>query len=91
MVVLTETGNIKRIPTSSYKVQHRGGKGVKSQEDITKITIRTNTVDSLLVFSSLGKLYKIEVNDIPEGTNTARGTRLAMLVDMDFNEKVATI
>ena len=91
MVVLTETGNIKRIPTSSYKVQHRGGKGVKSQEDITKITIRTNTVDSLLVFSSLGKLYKIEVNDIPEGTNTARGTSLAMLVGMDFNEKVATI
>lgn len=91
MVVLTETGNIKRIPTSSYKIQHRGGKGVKSQEDITKITIRTNTVDSLLVFSSLGKLYKIEVNDIPEGTNTARGTSLAMLVGMDFNEKVATI
>ena len=91
MVILTETGNIKRIPTSSYKVQQRGGKGVKSQEDITKITIRTNTVDSLLVFSSLGKLYKIEVNDIPEGTNTARGTSLAMLVGMDFNEKVATI
>lgn len=91
MVVLTETGNIKRIPTSSYKVQHRGGKGVKSQEDITKITIRTNTVDSLFVFSSLGKLYKIEVNDIPEGTNTAHGTSLAMLVGMDFNEKVATI
>lgn len=91
MVVLTETGNIKRIPTSSYKVQHRGGKGVKSQEDVTKTTIRTNTVDSLLVFSSLGKLYKIEVNDIPEGTNTARGTSLAMLVGMDFNEKVATI
>lgn len=91
MVVLTETGNIKRIPTSSYKVQHRGGKGVKSQEDVTKTTIRTNTVDSLLVFSSLGKLYKIDVNDIPEGTNTARGTSLAMLVGMDFNEKVATI
>lgn len=91
MVILTETGNIKRIPTSSYKVQHRGGKGVKSQEDVTKITIRTNTVDSLLVFSSLGKLYKIDVNDIPEGTNTARGTSLAMLVGMDFNEKVATI
>lgn len=91
MVVLTETGNIKRIPTSSYKIQHRGGKGVKSQEDVTKITIRTNTVDSLLVFSSLGKLYKIDVNDIPEGTNTARGTSLAMLVGMDFNEKVATI
>ena len=91
MVVLTETGNIKRIPTSSYKVQHRGGKGVKSQEDVTKTTIRTNTVDSLLVFSSLGKLYKIEVNDIPEGTNTARGTSLAMLVGMNFNEKVATI
>ncbi len=91
MVILTETGNIKRIPISSYRVQHRGGKGVKSQEDITKTTIRTNTVDSLLVFSSLGKLYKIEVNDIPEGTNTTRGTSLAMLIGMEFNEKVATI
>lgn len=91
MVVLTETGNVKRIPTAAYKVQHRGGKGVKSQEDITKITIRTNTVDSLLVFSSLGKLYKIDVNDIPEGNNVARGTSLAMLVGMDFGEKVSTI
>lgn len=91
MVILTETGNVKRIPISSYKIQHRGGKGVKSQEDITKTTIRTNTVDSLLVFSSLGKLYKIDVNDIPEGINTARGTSLAMLVGMEFSEKVATI
>ena len=91
MVVLTETGNAKRIPTAAYRVQHRGGKGVKSQEDVTKITIRTNTVDSLLVFSSLGKLYKIDVNDIPEGNNVARGTSLAMLVGMDFGEKVSTI
>ena len=50
-VVLTESGLIKRIPSSSFRTQHRNGKGIKTQDDITSMIIRTNTIDSLMIFS----------------------------------------
>ena len=46
---------------------------VKTQDDITSLIIRTNTVDSLMIFSNQGKMYRLLVDNIPEGTNTSKG------------------
>ena len=91
VVVMTEGGLIKRVPSSSFRVQKRNGKGVKTQDDITNAVIRTNTIDSLMVFSNLGKMYRLLVNDIPEGTNATRGQSIKSLIAMDANEEAKVI
>ena len=89
--MITESGLIKRIPTASFKVQKRAGKGVKTQDDITKAVIRTNTVDSLMVFTNQGKMYRLSVNDVPVGTNSSKGTSIKSLIEFESNEEVSVI
>ena len=91
MVILTASGLVKRIPTTAFKVQNKNGKGVKTQDDITIETIKTNTADTLMVFTSAGKMYSLIVGDIPEGNNTSKGVSLKMLLDIGANEEVETI
>ena len=91
VVVLTEGGNVKRIPSSSFRTQHRSTKGVKTQNDITSSVIRTNTIDALMIFSDKGNMYRLIVNNIPEGTNSSKGTAITSLVKMNFNEKPSVI
>ena len=91
VVVMTEAGTIKRIPTSSFRAQKRNGKGVKTQEDITSMVLRTNTIDNLMIFSNKGKMYRLLVNDIPVGTNTTKGTPIKALVSMEIDEEPATM
>lgn len=91
MVVLTESDYIKRIPLSSFRAQKRAGSGIKTQDDITKAMIRTNTIDKLLIFTNKGMIYKLLVNDIPTGTNSAKGTSIKALTDMDANERIESI
>lgn len=86
VVVMTEGGLVKRIPAASFKTQKRNGKGVKTQDDITSAVIRTNTIDSLMVFTNKGKMYRILVDNIPVGTNATRGTALKALIEMEPDE-----
>lgn len=86
VVIMTESGNIKRIPTTSFKTQRKGGKGVKSQDEIVSAVIRTNTIDSLMIFSDKGKMYRLLVNDIPIGTNASKGSSVKALVSMETDE-----
>lgn len=81
VVTLTEAGTLKRVSAASFKPQNRGGKGVRKEEEITKGVIRTNTVDNLMVFSNKGVMYKILVNDIPEGKATAAKALLPIAPD----------
>lgn len=90
-VVLTESGLIKRIPSSSFRTQHRNGKGIKTQDDITSMIIRTNTIDSLMIFSDKGKMYRLLVNDIPVGTNVSKGQSVKSLIEMESNENPSVI
>ena len=90
-VVLTESGLIKRIPSSSFRTQHRNGKGIKTQDDITSMIIRTNTIDSLMIFSDKGKMYRLLVNDIPVGTNVSKGQSVKSLIEMEVNENPSVI
>ena len=91
VVVITEAGNIKRIPATSYRTQKRNGKGIKNQDEVIQNVIKTNTIDNLMVFSSFGKVYRLAVNDIPIGTNVSRGTSIETLVAMDNGEKFITL
>jgi DNA gyrase subunit A len=91
IIILTEGGTIKRVPSANYKPQKRNGKGIKTQDDITSMIIRTNTVDSLMVFSDAGKMYRLPVDDVPEGTNSSKGMSVKALVSMDIEENPAVI
>ena len=91
VVVMTEGGLIKRVPTKSFRTQKRNGKGVKTQDDITSAVIRTNTIDSLMIFSNQGRMYRLLVNDIPVGTNTTKGQSIKSLIAMETAEEPSVI
>ena len=91
VVVMTAGGLVKKIPTASFKTQNRNTKGIKSQDDITSAIIRTNSVDSLLVFTNRGNMYKLAVDDIPTGTNVSRGISVSNLAPLAAGETPAAI
>ncbi len=91
VVIMTEGGLIKRIPATSFRTQKRNGKGAKTQDDITHAVIRTNTIDSLMVFTDKGKMYRLLVNDIPVGTNVSKGQSIKSLINMDIDEQPAVM
>ena len=91
VVIMTEGGLIKRIPASNFKTQKRNGKGIKTQDDITNSIIRTNTVDSLMIFTDKGRMYRLLVNDIPVGTNVSKGQSIKSLINMELNEQPTII
>ena len=91
VIIMTKSGNIKRIPKNSFRVQRRNGKGVKSANDVILNTISTNTIDSLMVFTNKGKMYRLLVDKIPIGTNASKGTHIGTLLKMDIDETVEVI
>jgi DNA gyrase subunit A len=91
VVVMTEGGLIKRVPSTSFRTQKRNGKGVKTQDDITHAVIRTNTIDSLMIFTNQGRMYRLLVNDIPIGTNVTKGQSIRSLVAMEQDEEPQVI
>ena len=91
VVILTQTGDIKRIPASSFKVQRKNGKGVKTKDNIIMSTISTNTIDNLLLFTKKGKMFKIIVDEIPVGTNASKGIYVGNLINMTQDDEVIAI
>lgn len=91
VVIMTQTGEIKRIPKTSFKTQKRNGKGVKSEGDAILDTIATNTIDNLMIFTNKGKMYKLLVDTIPTGTNTSKGIGIGTLINLELDEKVIAI
>ena len=91
VVIMTEGGLIKRIPATSFRTQKRNGKGVKTQDDITQAVIRTNTIDSLMVFTNKGRMYRLLVDNVPVGTNVSGGQSIKSLIAMETDEEPAII
>ena len=91
VIVFTENGLIKKVPTSTFKIQRRGGKGVKTKDEIISDVIKTNTVDTLMFFTTKGKMYRTIVDNIPTGTNLTKGVSVNSLIKLDKNEKVIAI
>lgn len=91
VIVFTENGLIKKVPTSTFKIQRRGGKGVKTKDEIISDVIKTNTVDTLMFFTTKGKMYRTIADNIPTGTNITKGVSVNSLIKLDRNEKVIAI
>lgn len=92
---LTHFGYIKRIPTSAYKAQNRGGRGVNAmktrEEDFTRGLFTASTHDNLLFFTNQGRVYKLKGYQIPEAGRNAKGTNIINLLELQEGEKVTAM
>lgn len=95
VVTVTNTGYIKRISTEEYRVQKRGGKGLKGmetrEEDYVTDIFTASTKTQLLVFTDKGKVYWCKVHRLPLGTRTSKGKAIANVVQLAAGEKVKAI
>ena len=95
VVSMTHQGYIKRMSTSEYKAQNRGGIGVTAhktkEEDYVETMFITNTHDDLLFFTSKGRVYCIKAYEIPEAQRSAKGRAIINLLMLSEGEKVTTI
>lgn len=91
VVVTTKTGLIKRVPQSSFRVQRRNTKGVKSEDNALLDVVKTNTVDTMMFFTNCGKMYRTLVDNIPVGTNATKGCLISDLVKLDNDEKIIAV
>lgn len=95
VISMTNQGYIKRMSTSEYKSQNRGGVGITAhktkEEDFVKIMFVTNTHDDLLFFTNKGKVYCIKAYEVPEAQRTAKGRAVINLLMLSEGERVTTI
>ena len=95
--ILTKTveGYIKRLPSDTYSIQHRGGKGITGmttrEGDIVENMFTCSTHDYVLMFSNLGRLYRIKAYEIPEGSRTSKGMNLINILPLMTGEKIINI
>ena len=84
---LTHFGYIKRQPTSVYRAQRRGGRGVSAmstrEEDFAKDIFTASTHDTILFFSDRGKVYKLKGYQIPETGRSAKGMNIVNLLELE--------
>lgn len=95
IVTVTRGGYIKRLATSTYHVQGRGGKGVRGmttkEEDMVEIFLATTTHKELLLFTNLGRVFSIRAYDIPVTTRVAKGQALPNFLELGPEEKVTAV
>ncbi len=95
--ILTKTveGYIKRLPSDTYSTQHRGGKGITGmttrEGDIVENMFTCSSHDYVLMFSNLGRLYRIKAYEIPEGSRTSKGMNLINILPLMSGEKIINI
>lgn len=95
VVTVTGTGYIKRVPLSTYRAQHRGGKGrsgmsTRDEDQVSQLFVAC-THSPLLFFSSRGIVYKIKTYRLPEGTPQSLGKALINLLPLQQGETISTI
>lgn len=95
VISMTNQGYIKRMSTSEYKAQNRGGVGVTAhktkEEDFVKNIFVTNTHDDLLFFTNKGKVYCIKAYEVPQAQKTAKGRAMINLLMLTDGEIVTTV
>lgn len=95
VITLTHNGYIKRLPTSDFKAQRRGGRGVQGMgvhdDDFIEHLITTSTHDELLFFTNVGKVYRMKGYEVPEYGRAAKGIPVINLLDLDKEEKIQTV
>lgn len=95
IIALTSLGYIKRMGVDNFKAQNRGGKGIKGistiENDYVEDLLMTKTHNSLLFFTSLGRVYTLKAYRIPEGSRTSRGVAIVNLLQLNPGEKITSI
>ena len=95
VISMTHLGYIKRMSTSEYHAQKRGGVGVTSHktkdEDFVERMFTTSSHDDLLFFSTKGKVYCLKAYEIPEAQRTTKGRSVINLIMLDSDEKISAI
>ncbi len=95
--VLTKTVNdyIKRLPADTYNVQNRGGRGITGmttrEEDAVENMFVCSSRDYIMLFSNLGRMYRIKAYEIPEGSRTSKGMNLVNILPLMPEEKITII
>ncbi|MGV7961825.1 DNA topoisomerase (ATP-hydrolyzing) subunit A [Photorhabdus tasmaniensis] len=95
VVTLSHQGYVKYQPLSDYEAQRRGGKGKSAarikEEDFIERLLVANTHDTILCFSSRGRLYWMKVYQLPEASRGARGRPIVNLLPLEQNERITAI
>ncbi len=95
VVTLTHNGYIKRLAANTYRSQKRGGRGVQgmgtNEDDFVEHLLFTSTHDTILFFTSKGKVFRAKGYEIPEYGRTAKGLPLVNLLNVDKDEKVTAM
>ena len=95
VITITNNGYIKRILSSTYKTQNRGGVGVKgmsiNEEDYVECLISCTTHDYVLFFTNNGKVYRLKGYEIPEYSRQSKGLPIINLLSLDKDEKITSL
>jgi DNA gyrase subunit A len=93
VVTISHDGYIKRNPTTLYRSQRRGGKGVvgatTKEEDFVEHLFISSTHSFLLFFTTVGRVYWVKVHEIPQGSRTAKGKAIVNLLPLKEGEKIS--
>ena len=95
VVTMTNFGYIKRMSSDNFKLQNRGGKGIKGmqtiEEDYIEDLLMTTTHHYVMFFTNMGRVYRLKGYEIPEAGRTARGTAIVNLLPLMAGEKITSI
>lgn len=95
LITITKTGYIKRLSSTSYRAQRRGGKGVigmtTKEEDEIEHILSATTHDTLLFFTNKGRVFGTKAWDIPESSRQAKGQALVNLLNLEQGEEIRSV
>ncbi len=95
VLTLTNKGYIKRVPSDTYRIQNRGGVGIKgmatNEEDFVEHLINAKSHDYILFFTSKGRVFRIKGYEIPEYARQSKGLPIVNLLKLDKDEKVTSL
>jgi len=95
VVTLTEKGYIKRLPSSTYRAQRRGGRGITGmvtrEDDAVQHLLVTHSHDSLLFFTDRGRVFQLRVYELPDTGRTAKGEHIINLISVEQRERITAI
>ncbi|SNZ02207.1 DNA gyrase subunit A [Terribacillus aidingensis] len=90
VITLTHQGYVKRLPSSTYRSQGRGGRGIQgmgtNEDDFVEHLISTSTHDTILFFSNKGKVYRAKGYEVPEFSRTAKGIPIINMLEIEKGE-----
>lgn len=95
VVTMTHFGYVKRLPSSTYRSQHRGGRGISGlstrDEDFVENIFVTSSHNFILFFTNKGRMYKMKTYQIPEAGRQAKGSAIVNLLPIEKDEKITAV